>query len=387
MPTLKKVFIISSVILLVVLVFLGIYNFAFKEKSSGTKESFQDKEVSKIVDTPSPEAQKIKEQGKIYQLTDEAVIAPTISQDGEHIVYYARSNGNVYEIALRGDNKKTISSANLAGLANILWSPDKNKVISTFEKDGRPVFYFYNFTAKTSKAIPERTYDITWTNLGDKIIYKYFDNKTKKKNISIADPDGSNWKQLAETSFDYVSIAPIPKTSLISFWNRPHGFEETSLQTVSIAGGEVKTVFSKKFGADYLWSPDGEKVLVSSSETKGSSKVMLATINKNGGEYQNLNIPTFVSKCVWSKDAKTVFYALPGSIPEGSVIPNDYKDKKFTTRDTFWKVDVTTGKKERLAELAEIKESFDAINLFLSPSENAFFFVNRIDGRLYGIDI
>ncbi len=384
MSLIKKVFIVSAVLLLIFLVFLGIYNFAFKEKNPQEKEGFS---VVQKAEVPEPEAQNNINPQKIQLLIEESVIAPTISRDGEHVLYYDRSNGNVLEISLEGENKRMFSSKDIPGLKNVIWSPEKNKVVSTFENNGKPVFYSYNYDSRSNKKIPERIYDIVWANLEDKIIYKYFDGKTRKKFIGIADPDGANWKQLAETNFDYVSIAPVPRSSLISFWNKPHGFEETVLQTVSIIGNEAKTIFSKKFGADYLWSPDGEKILVSSSETRGSSKTMLATINKNGGEYQNLNIPTFISKCVWSKDGKKVFYALPGSIPEGSTLPNDYVDKKFTTRDTFWKVDVTTGKKERLIELNEIKENYDAEALFLSPSENALFFVNRIDSKLYRISI
>lgn len=384
MSLIKKAFIISSILFLIFLVFLGIYNFAFKKNSPQEKEGFS---VAQKSVSPVPEVQNNISPQKIQLLAEESVIAPTISRDREHVLYYDRSNGNVFETDLEGKNKKTVSNKDIPGLKNIIWSPEKNKVVSTFENNGKPIFYSYDYDSKISEKIPERIYDIVWANLEDKIIYKYFDSKTRKKFIGIADPDGSNWKQLAETSFDYVSIAPIPRSSLISFWNRPHGLEETALQTVGITGGEAKTIFSKKFGADYLWSPDGEKMLVSSSETKGSSRIMLATINKNGGEYQNLNIPTFVSKCVWSKDGKKVFYALPGSIPEGSVLPNDYASKKFTTRDTFWKVDVTTGKKERILELNEIKDNYDAENLFLSPSESALFFVNRIDGKLYRINI
>lgn len=369
---------------MVFLVFIGIYNFAFKAKTPQEKEAFN---VVPKTESPAPEAQNNISPQKIQPLTEESVIAPTISQDGEHILYYDRSNGNVLETDLEGKNKRTVSGKDIPGLKNILWSPKKNKVVSMLENNGKPVFYSYDYDSKSSKLIPERIYDIAWANLEDKIIYKYFDNKTRKKFIEIADSDGANWKQLAETNLNYVFIAPVPKSSLISFWNKPRGFEETVLQTVGITGGETKTIFSKKFGADYLWSPDGERILVSSSETKGGSKIMLATINKNGGEYQNLNIPTFVSKCVWSKDRKNVFYALPGSIPEGSILPDDYTDKKFTTRDTFWKVDVTTGKKERIVELSEIGEGLDAENLFLTPSEGALFFMNRIDGKLYRISL
>ncbi len=381
---LKKVFIISSVILLVVLVFLGIYNFAFKEK---TPKTAKEPEKNIKIAEPKQEASKSQPEEKIKALTDEAVIAPVLSKDGEHIKYYDRSTGNVFEISFSGAGKRTISDTDLSSLVKVVWSPEKDKVISIFNKNGAAERYFYDYNTKSGKKLADGMEYIVWTNLGDKIIYKYYDSKTKKRFLSIAEPDGSDWKNLADIASRDILIAPVPQTSLISFWNSPNGFEETNLQTIGIAGGEAKSIFSKKFGADYLWSSNGQKALVSSAETKGSPKITLAVINANGGEYQNLNIPTLASKCAWSKDNKILYYALPGSIPEGSVMPNDYQSKKFYTRDSFWKVDVTTGKKERVVELNEITQNFDAADLFLSPSEDKLFFTNRVDGKLYGISI
>jgi hypothetical protein len=68
-------------------------------------------------------------------------------------------------------------------------------------------------------------------------------------------------------------------------------------------------------------------------------------------------------------------------------MPNDYQEKKFTTIDTFWKINVANGKKDRIAELSDIKSDYDAANLFLSSGEDTLFFVNRIDGKLYGISL
>jgi len=75
------------------------------------------------------------------------------------------------------------------------------------------------------------------------------------------------------------------------------------------------------------------------------------------------------------------------SIPENSILPNEYDSKKFTTTDTFWKVDIATGKKTRLIELKEMSDTFDAANLFLSSEETMLFFINRKDDKLYRIKL
>ena len=381
----KKILIISSVLLIIALILFGIYFFAFRENS--TNPGTTNPKGNAVDDGAKNQNNAATQNEKVFAVSDEAVIAPIITDDGEHIKYYSRSNGNVHEILLRGDSKRTISATELSGLENILWAPTKDKVISTFDRWDQKEKYFYDYNTQSSKKLGSNMNSITWSNLGDKIIYKYTSPTSTNRVLSIADPDGSNWKNIADLSWQDVSIAPIPQSSLISIWNAPNSFEQTTLKTIGITGGDAKTIFSYRFGADYLWSPDGGRALISSSEEKGSSKITLATINSKGGEYQNLNIPTLIQKSVWSKDNKTVYYALPGAIPEGSVMPNDYINKKFNTNDTFWKVDVTTGKQERLVTLEEIKGNYDASNIFLSPSEGIFFFINRIDGKIYGIEI
>lgn len=385
----KKVFIVSSILLFVVLIFLGIYNLAFKKNSPPEAEPVSNNQKEKVLNDLFSDSKKqdSRQEEKIYPVAGEPVIYPTLDKDLKNILYYSKNNGSVYKISPDGAKQETVAENNLEGLVNVLWSPDKNKVITKFQKDGRNEFYFYSYETKSGTRLPDGMDAVSWTNLGDKIIYKQFNFVTKKRTLNISDPDGSNSKKLADLSYRDIGISQIPQSSLVSFWNAPDSFEKTSLNTVGIAGGKIQTLFSEKYGADYLWSPNGNKVLISSADSKGGSKMALGIANGNGGEYQNLDIPTLVSKTVWSKNNKIIYYALPSLSFESITMPNDYNEGKITSRDSFWKMDITTGKKERLIELNDIKNELDAANLFLSAEEDILFFVNKIDGKLYGIDI
>lgn len=385
----KKIFIISSVLLFVALIFLGIYNLAFKKKPVSQIETPSNNEEVKVFNDLFSDSKKQDDQQKekVYPVTSESVISPTLDKNLKDILYYSKNNGSVYKISPDGAKQETVSENNSEGLVDVFWSPEKNKVISKFQKDGKNKFYLYNYETKTEIGLPDGIDTVSWTNLGDKIIYKHFDSGTKKRTLNISDPDGNNSKKLADLSYRDIGIFQIPQSSLVSFWNAPNSFEKTSLNTVGIAGGEVQTLFSEKYGADYLWSPNGNKVLISSSDSKGGSKMALGIANSNGGEYQDLNIPTLVSKTVWSKNNKMIYYALPSLSFESITMPNDYNEGKITSRDSFWKMDIATNKKERLIELSDIKNELDATNLFLSAEEDVLFFINKIDGKLYRIDI
>ncbi|MDQ1283825.1 MAG: hypothetical protein QG620_173 [Patescibacteria group bacterium] len=382
MSTLKKIFFLSIFIFVLSLLFWGVYNLSFKKTfvDETPKETEAPDEIKNVVPP--------KETPAIIAVFDEPAISPVLSADGNAIRYYSKTNGQAWEISLDGTNKKIIGDTELAGLADVYWSADKNKVITRFNKIGEKVaFFYYNYAENKGVKLKDNLDEVAWNTNGNKILYKYYSPASQERTLNIADPDGTSWQKLADLKYRYVNIAQIPMSGLISFWNRPDAYTETLLQTVPAIGGEEKTVFTGKFGADYLWNNSGTHTLVSHSDIRMGNRMQLATINYNGGEYKNLNIPTFVSKCLWSKDQKTIYYALPGNIPENSILPNDYDEGKFTTTDTFWKVNLENGEKTRLVETENIPGKFDVAKMFLNSDESILFFTNKIDGELYRIDL
>ncbi|EKE20274.1 MAG: hypothetical protein ACD_8C00029G0019 [uncultured bacterium] len=373
----KKLFIISSVLLGIILFFLGVYNFAFKKESPNSKYPV----VAGAPESENMELEKKKEE-KIVAIRDQKIVGAVLDKKNEEIKYYDAQNGTAWSINEEGKNEKQLSQTKVPGIKNVSWSADKSKVLTTIEKSGMTFFYEYDYLTNKGVQLKEGLDTAIWDNTGAKIFYKYYNSSDRKRSLNIANPDGSEWQKIADIEFRNVSISPVPFSSLVSFWNSPSSNEESKLQITGITGGEVKTILSGKFGADYLWSPDGSKVLVSSVQGNNSAKTSLgiATIE---GSYVDLNIPTFISKCVWSIDNKTLYYALPGGIPDGSIMPNAYQENKFNTEDTFWKVDIATGEKKRVVDTAGIAEKYDSSNLFLSSTEDALFFINRIDQKLY----
>lgn len=384
MSILKKIFIISSVFFAILLLLWGVYNLSFKKVPVNSP-------ANKASDT-SPSAASKKSTGiKIYTLSDEAVLSPAITSDASAIKYYGQKTERIYQIDLNGENKTVLAEQESSGLKDILWSPDKSKSITKYETpEGKVRFYFYNYTESTGSYLKDNLDEIAWDNTSNKIFYKYYESKTNSRTFNVANPDGSNWKKLFDINYRDISIAPIPKTGLVSFWNSPDSYSETVFESISLIGTERKTIFKGKFGADFLWNNDGTNALMSHTDIKGGSKIQLAVINYNGGEYKNLEVPTFVSKCAWSRDGKTVYCALPGGIPDNAILPNEYSENKFTTTDTFWKINALTGEKSRIIELADLEKAggaIDAKKLFLNSDESILFFVNKIDGKLYRMDL
>lgn len=379
MSILKKIFFLSVFVLAVSLLFWGIYNLSFKSKSS-TKNATSDSTKS------TPATSNTATVDKISLISKEAVIAPVLSSDKNSIDYLSAKSGQIFQIDFYGNVQKTLSSENIDNLIYAAWSPDRLGVITRSKNQDAP-FYFHNLSTKTSTPLKNNLDQVIWQTNANRILYKYYDAKTKTRTLNVSDPDSSNWLKLFDLSYKNMSVAQVPRTGLISFWNSGDAYLQTNFQAVPAIGGDVKTIDTSSFGSDYLWNNDGDKALVSHSDTKGGFKIELGVMNANGGEYKGLEIPTFITKCAWSQDGKIVYYALPGGIPDNSVLPNDYKDNKFQTTDTFWKVDVTSGKKTRVVEISDIRNQYDVSQLFLNKSESLLFFVNKIDGKLYKISL
>ncbi len=375
----KKIFFVSLALFCVSLFFFGVYNIVFKKTVVPVNQSAQNKAV---LEKKPAEVAKIS-QSAILPISSEAILAPVIISNTDTLKYYSQTNGQVYQIDFNGNNKKNLSDKTLTGLTGVLWSPDKNKVITSFARNGGIDFYYYDYGSQKSAPIKKNVDAIAWQNTGNRIFYKYYDSKTKKRTLNISDPDGSNWLKLTDVDFRDVSIAQIPASGLISFWNKPDAFFPTALKTISLIGGDAKDIFSGVFGADYLWNNNGTNALVSNSDKKGGTKMQLSVINENGGELKNLDIATLVSKCAWLSDNKNIICAVPGEIPANSIMPNDYDSGKIHTADTFWKINTQTGEKSAVIDVSKIDKNYDATNLFFNLDESILFFQNRTDGKLY----
>lgn len=376
----KKLFFISLGIFLVTLLFLGVYNFAFK-KSGNNPVADQEKKDAAKQETERTFLEKLKSAPVEAVTATPAFGAATL--DGKFLAYFY--GGKLRKVSLGGGAEEVLVE-NLPGkLLRAVWSPNRESVLALFETEGKERWYLVRITEKSATPLKDGLSSPSWSNLGEKIFYFYTDPVTKKTGLNTAKSDGSEWKEIGSAPFGDPRIGTIPSSVSVSFWNRPSAFDETTLYTIPITGGTSKKIFSGKYGADFLWSPSGDKVLISALSDKGGSDIRLGIANQDGGEFHTLQAPTFVSKAVWSKDGKTLYYALPLSLPSDAALPNDYLDRPIHTSDSFWRMDTETGASERIIDPTDIGGSFDSINPFLDQEEQYFFFTNRVDNRLYRI--
>lgn len=387
-PKLKKVLIVLIIILILALVALLVYNLFIKkpaEEGAGTGglpegkegEYKPGEEGGKI--TPSPTI-------KIKAISTERVLAPTLSADKTRVIYYSQYNGNVWQSAFDGSSLTRVSSAVLENLKKIIWSPDKTKIISIYQDENENVSkYFYDYNTGKATFLNPYIQEIIWSPTSDKIAYQYTNEITNENNISIAKPDGTDWQNIFQIRIKNVNLNWTG--SDIAFYEKASGLTESSLFLLNPLSKALTKVFSNISGLSVKWSPQGDKILYSKTSSNGKSIGLFVAL-RNGSNETSLNLSGFAEKCVWSQDNRTIFCAVPKNINEANTLPDDFYMGSFMSDDEFWKINLETGEKSILLDLWEKGGGiFDAVDLFLSPLEDYLFFVSKLDGLLYSIEL
>jgi hypothetical protein len=389
----KKIFAISTLFLVLVVGAIFVYNFAFKKAAPASETTTEKTSSEGTIPSQTTEKQTAKSENSgnfsVSAVSDEPVFGATLSPDGASLYYFLSGNGQLNQVGFDGKLSKVISTERFSNIKKIIWNkPENGAIIKTEISPGKNKFLYFDIANKKVSVLKENIDSVAWSRSGDKIIYKYYDPKTKKRGISTSDPDGKNWRDVTDFNFQSVEVSPLPGASSdISFFPSPNAFTSTSVNLISFSGENKREILKDKFGADILWSPNGSQAAVSFTDQKGGHKADLAVMNSQGGQFQSFGFSTFATKCSWSSDSKYLFCALPGNISDSDVLPNDWQEGKISTIDTFWKIEVSTGKKERLVDPEKIGAAYDALNPFLSKDEKTLFFINKADGKLYKLSL
>ena len=386
---LKKILITLIIVLILALLGLLLYTLFFRADQNGNDsetgdfpeseegENGQTQEDGEII--PSPEK-------KVKVISTERVLSPIISQDENKVTYYSQYNGSVWESSFDGSNLTRISSKNLENLVDIIWSPDKNKVVSIFQNEQENITKsIYDYKTGEIYPLDSNIKNIVWSPDSNNIGYQYLNEQIGQNSISIANSHGQSWQNIFNLRMNDINLNW--SSSGISFFQKPSGLAKSSLFLLNPASRQLTKVLSEIYGLSVKWSPQGDKLIFSKTSQKGEN-LNLYSVSKNGVNEINLDLPSFIEKCAWSKDNRTIFCAIPKELSSASVLPDDYYKGAFTSIDEFWKINLETGEKARLLEPWERSdEEYDAIKLFLSPLEDYLFFVNKKNGLLYSVEL
>jgi hypothetical protein len=392
----RKYFIIFLVLFIVVAVLALVYNFAFKPQEvenpkvdapettdTNTEQSAEESFITKGEEEPKTPVSI----GGIDTVLSAKILSATMTSTND--LLYADKESNTLRKRSETGGAPEILAENLPGtLKRVVWSPraeDAQLLLATPEGDR---WYYAEFATKTVNPHKKEIGRLSYNAQGDRIVYQYTDAKSGAVTLDTAAVDGGDYRTIAslESRMSYY-FAPVPRSTSVVYWKRPRGGEESSITTIStLSQGQTKVSEFKRYGVSVLPSSDGGLLLVSSAIDRNAGKQVLGTLDTTTGAYTNLDIPTMVTKAVWGRDGSTLYYALPmGTTPAGSVLPDDYFGKPIYTEDTWWRIDVKTGKKQRLIDLDKANVTPDTFEPFIDSREEYLYFIDRKTEKLLRI--
>ncbi len=327
-------------------------------------------------------------QNIFLQLTTDSVSGAAWSSTT--VKYIEQATGNIYEILPDGQNKKRITNTTILKTFDASWSKDANKLILKYfdnTDSAYPSIKNFMATIKNSTTtelgslsgifLPNGSKEALISPFEDKIFY--FTGSNNITNGVIAGLDNKKQANIFSSSFgEFLVDWPVKNT--ITLLTKPSAMAEGFFYTLDAKTGKLTKILGNLYGLTALLSPDGQKVFYSYFNNGSLASKIFDVKNKTD---QSLDITTLADKCVWSLLNKNIIYcAVPQNFPSANY-PDDWYMGIVFFNDNIWQKDLSTGETKVLVE----NTNTDAINLFLSASENYLFFTNKKDNTLWSVKL
>ncbi len=383
--TIKQKMVIIGLIgvLVLAIVMISVMFFGGDKKSKKNKSATKQTEKSAGQELKKSEDsnEKNKENEKFLKIVESDVYGLKMKKGTNQIMFYQQQK------TLSADpfsgKKHSISSYPFVDVTDFLWSRDSSKAIVKDSGD----YYIYEINSNLAYKFRYEIDNAIWSNSGDKVIYKYYNSNTGKRKIELADVKGENRQSLVERlPYRKINLIMQPEKERFCYFPHPDARVKGKLFCLNF-DGQNKKEYGGQYGQDYLWSPNGSKLLISFTKEEAGNSLVLGVMSETGGERKGLSLGTTVEKCVWSKNNVDVYCAVLGGAPLAIMLPNAWDEQLFNSIDTFWKINTETGEKKRLVELDEMSLVIDSENLVLDPEENFLFFINKKDRSLWRLKL
>lgn len=334
-------------------------------------------------DTSLPEIAEVANGGptKVTNITTDDAAMGSLVEATNGYVYYDKETNKFYIVQPNGE-KRELSAKEFFQVQSVVWSEDGTKAIMSFP-DGSKIFH--DFSSDRSATLPKEITEVSFTETGDKIAYEYEGDSDQDRWLAVSNPDGSN-QQIIEPIGDRgerVSVNWSPDGQVVATYREGVGVNREEVYFVGQNGENFKSLVVDGSGFTGRWSDDGSRMLYSVYNSSTGYRPNLYIVDAKGDAIglnkEDLNLQTWPDKCAFS--GSSLYCAVPTSLPEGAGLAPE--STQFVT-DYFYRVDLTTGQKSRIAvpTSADGSQQYNAEKLYLSKDGKSMYFRNGFTGRL-----
>lgn len=309
------------------------------------------------------QAEEAKIFSKPEKIINEIIDSPVIRKQD---IYFCNEKG-ISKYSLKERKKELIFS--IYPCNNILWSPrgEEGYVIS-----GTTTTYF-NLKTKEVKELSKNIVNIIWDNKKNRIVYQFLNLFSGENELYLADPKIQNPEKIIKLDKkEEVNFLAWQEDNL--YWT--YG-ESTDLSGRPLWQGNIKTkqkIELTEWGSNVSYIMNlGDRLIFETLKTDKQGRVRPILYLVSPGEKRKLKLETFLNKCV-KKDNSTIICGISEDL------------YSLRSNELIAEVDLESNSIVPLTKKNE-KQKINLRDLFLSEDKTKLFFINNIDGKLWGLSL
>lgn len=313
----------------------------------------------------------------LVRITDFPVLSPSLNKTEDKILYYKKDGGDLYASDFTGKTQDKLSNITVVGMLDALWSSLRDRAAVLY-LDGETMKGFLHIGTSSVAVLPQNIQSAAWSPDGKS--FAYLIQKDTSANLTITDASGKNQKTIFSTPILDSRIQWATNDKFL-FSTAPSGLTGGFIFAYSRLSGGFQKILGPLFGLTSLVSPDGSKILVSSTNNNGHD-LTLEVHSSTGALLFTPDFITLPEKCVWIS-IKETYCAVPRDIPTQTLWPDDYLRGEVQTNDHIVSLDTD---KQISSEIFN-DQDFDIGNLVVTKDKKYLFFINRTDGSLWSLKL
>lgn len=401
----KKILLVISFLILVLLLGLGLYFVFFKTNDPGVTNdnanfsggvipgtnqqgpniinSNTNNQGSGLSDFFTGKISDIANGGltKVTKLSTGSVDGLDIA--GDNLKYYDQEKQQFFRVNAQGE-PELITDKKFFQVQNVLWAPNDDKAILEYP-DGMNVLY--NFRTGKQVTLPAELEKFSFSPSGQEITAAWIGSQTEDNWLVVANDDGSGLA-LVEPLGDQVADVDVgfsPDGQVAALYRKSYDLQRQEVFPIGLHGENLRSFVVQGSGFESTWSPEGSSLLYSVySETTDYLPNLWVTGGKTsalGDLKVSLNLATWPDKCSFSGE-NALYCAVPQGLPRGVGL---YPEIADSYTDNFYYIDLNTGTKTLLASPIGDNGGYTAYDLQVSADGSILYFRDQNTGGLQSI--
>lgn len=403
----KKIIIIVTIFLSILLIFLVGYYFLIsgnKDGGSGPIVSgfkglfpFGKPNDNPVIATttpenPTPEEPPINNFAKRLRKISSEPVAGAGEIDikaGTVVRYIEIATGHIYEVEMFSPKKERISNTTIPIAYNALWGNKNNSLVAQYLKDDNETIDTYSLSLKNISTTTENpvsatalSKNITNISVNNNEIF-YLTEGVNKSDGYISDFENKKVRQIWDSNINQLNSQFI-NSKFVGLTTKPATNMPGYMYLVNTSNGETTSILGGTMGLSTLSDPSANNILY----LENSSVAKMGVYSTKNATKTKFNLSTFPEKCVWSKKNTTIIFC---AVPRVTINSNSliaWYQGIISTNDDIWKYDLKDGSFSIVGLLSpESGETIDVIKPILTENEQYIIFINKKDNSLWSLDL